>query len=85
MSRFPAKSGNATTTKSLKEKWLSIVQLVTEKGEKGIGGPSTVTICAQAAITLLQSRCHLPGLTSSLPYQSVSTPGFAWIAFIMLG
>ena len=44
MSRSPAKSGNATVTKSLKEKWLSIVQSAREKGEKGIGGSSTVTM-----------------------------------------
>ena len=44
MSRSPAKSGNATAMKSLKEKWLSIVQSVREKGEKGIGGFSTVTV-----------------------------------------
>ena len=31
-------------TKSLKEKWLSIVQLATEKGENGIGGSSTITL-----------------------------------------
>ena len=31
--------------KSLKEKWLSIVQSAGEKGEKGIGGSSTVTDC----------------------------------------
>ena len=43
MSRSPAKSGNAIATKSLKEKWLSIVQSAREKGEKGIGGSSTVT------------------------------------------
>ena len=30
--------------KSLKEKWLSIVQSVEEKGEKGIGGSSIVTL-----------------------------------------
>ena len=36
-------SGKATAIKLLKEKWLSIVQSVKEKGEKGIGGPSTVT------------------------------------------
>ena len=29
--------------KSLNEKWLSIVQLMREKGEKEIGGSSTVT------------------------------------------
>ena len=29
--------------KSLKEKWLSMVQLVREKGENGMGGSSTVT------------------------------------------
>ena len=43
MSRSPGKSGKATATKLLKEKWLSMVQLTTEKGEKGIGGPSTIT------------------------------------------
>ena len=36
-------SGKATAMKSLKEKWLSRVQSVREKGEKGIGGSSTVT------------------------------------------
>ena len=44
MSRSPAKSGKAIATKSLKEKWLSIVQSVREKGENGIGGFSTVTL-----------------------------------------
>ena len=43
MSRSPAKSRNATATKSLKEKWLSIVQSTIEKREKAIGGSSTVT------------------------------------------
>ena len=36
-------SGKAIAMKSLKEKWLSIVQSAEEKGEKGIGGSSTVT------------------------------------------
>ena len=36
-------SGNATATKSSKEKWLRRVQSVREKGENGIGGPSIVT------------------------------------------
>ena len=36
-------SGKATATKSLKEKWLSRVQSVREKGENGMGGPSTIT------------------------------------------
>ena len=36
-------SGKAMATKSLKEKWLSMVQLAREKGENGIGGSSTVT------------------------------------------
>ena len=36
-------SGKATATKSLKEKWLSRVQSVREKGENEIGGSSTVT------------------------------------------
>ena len=43
MSRSPAMSGKATAMKSLKEKWLSIVQSVREKGENGIGGSSIVT------------------------------------------
>ena len=37
-------SGNAIATKSLKEKWSSIVQSANEKGEKGIGGSSTITL-----------------------------------------
>ena len=37
-------SRKAIAMKSLKEKWLSIVQLAEEKGEKGIGGSSTVTV-----------------------------------------
>ena len=37
-------SGKATAMKLLKEKWLSIVQSTEEKGEKGIGGSSTVTL-----------------------------------------
>ena len=36
-------SGKAIAIKSLKEKWLIIVQSVEEKGEKGIGGSSIVT------------------------------------------
>ena len=44
MSRSPAMSGKATAMKSLKEKWSSIVQSAKEKGEKGIGGPSIVTL-----------------------------------------
>ena len=44
MSRSPAKSGKAIAMKSLKEKWLSIVQLAREKGENGIGGSSIVTL-----------------------------------------
>ena len=43
MSRSPAMSGKAIATKSLKEKWISKVQLATEKGENAIGGSSTVT------------------------------------------
>ena len=43
MSRSLAMSGKAMATKSLKEKWLSMVQLVRENGENGIGGSSTVT------------------------------------------
>ena len=37
-------SRKAIAMKSLKEKWLSIVQSAEEKGEKGIGGSSTVTV-----------------------------------------
>ena len=44
MSRSPAKSRKATAMKSLKEKWLSIVQSAEEKGEKEVGGFSTVTL-----------------------------------------
>ena len=44
MSRSPAKSGKAIATKSLKEKWLSIVQSARENGENAIGGSSTVTV-----------------------------------------
>ena len=44
MSRSPAKSGKAIATKSLKEKWLSMVQLAREKGENGIGVSSIVTL-----------------------------------------
>ena len=43
MSRSPAMSGKAIAMKSLKEKWLSMVQLAREKGENGMGGFSTVT------------------------------------------
>ena len=44
MSRSPATSRKATTMKSLKEKWLSIVQLTREKGENDIVGSSIVTL-----------------------------------------
>ena len=54
MSRSPAKSGKATATKSLKEKWLSIVQLVEEKGENGTGGSSTITLSLEGC----QSLCE---------------------------
>ena len=37
-------SGKAIAMKSMKEKWISIVQSAEEKGEKGIGGSSTVTL-----------------------------------------
>ena len=43
MFKSPAKSGKAIAMKSLKEKWLSMVQLAEEKGENGIGGSSTIT------------------------------------------
>ena len=44
MSKSPAKSGKAIAMKSLKEKWLCMVQSAEEKGENGIGGSSTVTL-----------------------------------------
>ena len=44
MSRSPAMSGKAMAMKSLKEKWLSMVQSARENGEKGVGGISTVTL-----------------------------------------
>ena len=44
MSRSPAMSGKAIAMKSLKEKWLSMVQSASKKGENGIGGFSTVTV-----------------------------------------
>ena len=53
MSRSPAKSGKAIATKSLKEKWLSIVQSAREKGENGIGGLSTVTSIPQMLLLML--------------------------------
>ena len=37
-------SGKAIAMKSLKEKWSNIVQSAEEKGEKGIGGSSTITL-----------------------------------------
>ena len=40
-------SRKAIAIKSLKEKWLSMVQSAKEKGEKGIGGSSTVTDTVQ--------------------------------------
>ena len=66
MSRSPAKSGNATMTKSLKEKWLSIVQSTIEKGEKGIGGSSTITLSiiligtSDADLSDLGAGCYDP-------------------------
>ena len=59
MSRSPAKSGKATATKSLKEKWLSIVQSATEKGEKGIGGPSIVTTGTEHLVTIITDHKNL--------------------------
>ena len=47
MSRSPAMSGKAMAMKSLKEKWLSRVQLARENGENGIGGGSIVTITSK--------------------------------------
>ena len=43
MSRSLAKSRKAIATKSLKEKWLNMVQSAREKGENGTGGSSTIT------------------------------------------
>ena len=76
MSRSPAKSGNATVTKSLKEKWLSIVQLAREKGEKGIGGSSTVTSPNQSLLThrlpVLHWHCSQPTSPTGLPHKPIS-------------
>ena len=44
MSRSLAMSRKAIAMKSLKEKWLSIVQSVREKGENGMGTSSIVTL-----------------------------------------
>ena len=54
-------SGKAIAMKSLKEKWLSIVQSAEEKGEKGIGGSSIVTLCSVQVIFSRESisRPHL--------------------------
>ena len=43
MSRSPARSRKAIATKSLKEKWLSMVQSARENGENGTEGSSTIT------------------------------------------
>ena len=43
MSRSLAMSGKAIATKSSNEKWLSIVQSATEKGENGMGTSSIIT------------------------------------------
>ena len=43
-------SGKAIAMESLKEKWVSIVQSAEEKGEKGIGGSSTVTQVSQRGL-----------------------------------
>ena len=45
-------SGKAMATKSLKEKWLSMVQSVREKEENGMGGSSTVTTCIQVVLAV---------------------------------
>ena len=50
MLRSPAMSGKAIATKSLKEKWVSIVQSAEEKGEKGIGGSSTITCTLKCSV-----------------------------------
>ena len=47
--------------KSSKEKWLSKVQLVGEKGENEIGGPSTVTACLHChrmSHNMLHCHCY---------------------------
>ena len=43
MSRSLARSRKAIAMKSLKEKWLSMVQSMKMKGENEIGGSSTIT------------------------------------------
>ena len=59
MSRSPAKSGKAIATKSLKEKWLSIVQSTREKGEDEIGGSSIITLVSRRPGTLCVITLHL--------------------------
>ena len=67
MSRSPAKSGKAIAMKSLKEKWLSIVQSVREKGENGIGGFSTVTVpCWKLPSTAFWKHCSKDGSATFL-------------------
>ena len=62
MSRSPAKSGKAIATKSVKEKWLSIVQSTREKGEDEIGGSSTVTLPPSL---LRDSDSNIPSVSHS--------------------
>ena len=57
-------SGKAIAMKSLKEKWLSIVQSAEEKGEKGIGGSSIVTLTIPA--THLHCRAFAPYFADGL-------------------
>ena len=64
MSRSLAMSGKAMATKSLKEKWLSMVQSAREKGENGIGGFSTVTPNLLSPCSIAQ--CTVPLLVGSL-------------------
>ena len=49
--------------KSLKEKWSSIVQSTSEKGESRVGGSSTVTLfrmCEEVVVAeVLQNLLHL--------------------------
>ena len=62
MSRSPAKSGKAIAMKSLKEKWLSIVQSAREKGENEIGGFSIITL---PPLLLQDPNSNIPSISHS--------------------
>lgn len=65
MSRSPAKSRKAITTKSLKEKWERSIQSMEGNGEQEVGGSSTITKATQLMSMLLGSG--VSGLSSWAP------------------